>query len=52
MNLNIQEVDHLLKALQTMSTYDIARAREQVESGVTEHEKLVQRLKDYRMRLT
>ena len=52
MNLNIQEVDHLLKALQTMSTYNIARAREQIESGVTEHEKLVQRLKDYRMRLT
>lgn len=51
MNLSLQEVDHLIKALDTMSTYDVARAREQIDSGVTEHTKLMQRLKDYRLRL-
>ena len=52
MNLSLQEVDHILKALNTMSSYDVARAREQIDSGVTDHEHLVQKLKDYRLRLT
>ena len=37
MNLNLQEVDHLIKALETMSSYDIARARESVVNGVSDH---------------
>ena len=52
MNLSLDEVDHLLKALQTMSSYDVARAREMIEAGTTNHEQLVQKLKDYRLRLT
>ena len=53
MNLSIQEVDHILKALETMrSNHDVARAREQIEAGVTNHEGLIQRLKDYKLGLT
>jgi hypothetical protein len=52
MNLSLQEVDHLLKSLETMSAHDVARAREQIASGVTDHSNLVQKLKDYRLRLT
>ena len=52
MNLSIQEVDHILKSLETMSSYDVARAREQIDPGVTNHEQLVQKLKNYRLRLT
>ena len=52
MNLSLQEVDHILKALDTMSSYDVARAREQIDSGVTDHLRLVQKLQDYRVRLT
>ena len=35
-----------------MSSYDVARAREMIEPGTTHHEQLVQKLKDYRLRLT
>ena len=52
MNLSLQEVDHILAALETMSSYDIARAREQVINGVSDHPELIQKLKDYRLRLT
>tara|TARA_B100002019_G_scaffold290353_1_gene307839 strand:+ start:2885 stop:3049 length:165 start_codon:yes stop_codon:yes gene_type:complete len=52
MTLNLQEVDHLLKALDTMSSHDVARAREQIASGVTDHDQLVNKLKLYRYRLT
>jgi hypothetical protein len=52
MNLSLQEVNHLLKALETMSSHHIARAREQIDPGVIDHESLVQKLKDYRVRLT
>ena len=52
MNLSLQEVDHVLKALETMSSYEVARAREQIAPGVTDHTHLVQKLKDYRLRLT
>ena len=52
MNLSLQEVDHLLKSLQTMSQHDVARAREMIAPGVTNHLQLIQRLKDYRFRLT
>ena len=52
MNLSLQEVDHLIKALETMSSYDIARAREHIVNGVSDHRKLIQKLKDYRVRLT
>ena len=52
MNLSLDEVDHILKALNTMSSYDKARAREMIEPGIRNHEHLVQKLKDYRLRLT
>ena len=52
MNLSLQEVDHIVKALESMSSYDIARAREQIVLGVTDHNELIQKLKDYRVRLT
>ncbi len=52
MNLTLHEVDHILKALETMSNHDVARARELISSGVTDHDELIQKLKDYRVRLT
>jgi len=52
MNLTLQEVDHLLKALETMSSYEVARAREQIQPGVVDHLRLVQKLRDYRSRIT
>ena len=52
MNLYLQEIDHLIRALETMSSYDIARARESVVNGVSDHPELIQKLKDYRLRLT
>lgn len=52
MNLNLQEIDHILKSLETMSEHHVARAREQIDPGVVDHEKLIQKLKDYRLRLT
>ena len=52
MNLSLQEVDHVLKALETMSEHYVARAREQIDPGVTNHDHLIQKLKDYRLRLT
>ena len=52
MNLSLQEIDHLIRALETMSSYDIARARESVVNGVSNHPELIQKLKDYRLRLT
>jgi len=51
MNLDLQEVNHILKALNNMSSYNVARAREQIDPGVTNHEQLVQKLKDYKLRL-
>ena len=51
MNLSLQEVNHILTALQTMSNHDIARARESISSGVTDHQALMQKLKDYKLRL-
>ena len=51
MNLTLQEVDHLIKALETMSSYDIARAREAIVNGVSDHPELIQKLKDYRYRM-
>ena len=52
MNLSLDEVDHLLKALHTMSNHDVARAREMIAPGTTNHNQLVQKLKDYRLRIT
>ena len=52
MNLSLQEVNHLIKSLETMSQHDVARAREMITPGVTNHSKLIQKLKDYRFRLT
>ena len=52
MNLSLQEVDHLINALEKMSSYEVARAREQIDPGVTDHQGLVNKLKDYRLRLT
>jgi len=51
MNLSIHEVDHLLRALETMSSHDVARAREQLAPGVVDHLRLVQKLRDHRYRL-
>ena len=51
MNLSLQEVDHILKVLDTMSSHDVARAREQITPGVVDHLRLVQKLRDYRYRL-
>ncbi len=51
MTLSLQEIDHILKALNSMSSYNVARAREQIDPGVTDHDKLVQKLKDYKLRL-
>ena len=52
MNLSLQEVNHIIKSLETMSQHDVARAREMIAPGVTNHSKLIQKLKDYRFRLT
>ena len=52
MTLTLQEIDHIIKALESMSSYDIARAREQIDPGVTDHDKLVNKLQLYRYRLT
>ena len=52
MNLSLHEVDHILKALESMSSHDVARARELIAPGVTDHNELIQKLKDYRVRLT
>jgi hypothetical protein len=52
MTLSLQEVDHILKALESMSSHDVARARELIAPGVTDHNELIQKLKDYRVRLT
>jgi len=51
MNLSIHEVDHLLRALETMSSHDVARARENIAPGVVDHLRLVQKLRDYRYRM-
>ena len=51
MNLSLQEVNHILTALNTMSNHDIARAREMITEGATDHLRLVQKLQDYKYRL-
>jgi hypothetical protein len=51
MNLSLHEINHIITALETMSNHDIARAREAISPGVTDHEALVQKLKDYKVRL-
>jgi hypothetical protein len=52
MRFTLSEVDHLIKALDTMSTYDVARARELIDNGVTDHNALISKLKMYRYRIT
>ena len=52
MNLSLQEVDHIIRALETMSNHDIARSREMITNGVTDHNGLIRRLKDYKLRLS
>ena len=52
MNFSLQEVDHIIKALESMSSHDIARARELIAPGVTDHSELIRKLQDYRLRLT
>ena len=51
MNLTLHEVNHILTALQTMSNHDIARSREMIAPGVTDHQALINKLKDYKVRL-
>ena len=52
MNLSLQEIDHLIKSLETMSAHDVARAREKIAPGVVDHSRLMQKIQDYRLRLT
>lgn len=52
MRFTLSEVDHLIKALDTMSSYDVARARELIDNGVTDHNALLSKLKMYRYRIT
>ena len=35
MNLSLHEINHILTALEKMSSYDVARAREMISEGVT-----------------
>jgi hypothetical protein len=51
MTFTLDEVEHILQALNHMSSYDKARAREFIAPGTPNHEQLVQRLKDYKLRL-
>jgi len=51
MNLSLHEVNHILTALQKMSNHDIARAREVISPGVIDHQQLIDKLKDYKLRL-
>ena len=51
MNLTLHEVNHIITALETMSNHDIARARETISPGVTDHQELINKLKDYKVRL-
>ncbi len=51
MNLSLHEINHILTALEKLSSYDVARAREMISEGVTDHDQLVQKLKDYKLRL-
>ena len=51
MNLSLQEINHILTALNTMSNHDIARAREMITEGTTDHNSLIQKLQDYKYRL-
>jgi|TARA_B100000035_G_scaffold2252_1_gene1997 hypothetical protein len=51
MTLTLQEINHILKALESMSSHDVARAREQIAPGVTDHQALVNKLQDYKYRL-
>ena len=51
MTLTLQEINHILTALNTMSNHDVARAREQISEGVVDHLRLVQKLQDYKYRL-
>ena len=51
MNFTTQELHHILTALETMSNHDIARAREQITIGTTNHEQLKRKIKEYTLRL-
>ena len=51
MNLTLHEVNHIIKALESMSSHDVARAREMIAPGVTDHRALVNKLQDYKYRL-
>lgn len=65
MNFNLQEIDHLLTALESMSSDDIAEIRKQnvgdtsdiitapyMNSGIVDHTLLIEKLKTFRYRLT
>ena len=52
MNFTLQEDDHILRALETMSSYQQARAREVIQPGVVDQLRLVQNLQVYKVRLT
>ena len=52
MNFTVHELQHILTALNNMSNHDVARAREMITEGVTDHDQLVQKVKDYKLRLS
>jgi len=53
MNFTVYELQHILTALNNMSNHDIARAREMITGGATDHNNLKQKIYDaiYRMKV-
>lgn len=51
MTFTLSEINHMLHALNTMSTYDQARAKELIVNGVTDHNALTAKLESYKYRL-
>jgi|TARA_B100000085_G_scaffold280801_1_gene306337 hypothetical protein len=53
MTFTVQELQHILTALDTMSQHDVARAREMITVGTTNHNGLKQKIHDaiYRMKV-
>ena len=53
MTFTVYELQHILTALDTMSNHDVARAREMITEGATDHNNLKQKIHDaiYRMKV-
>ena len=52
MTFTLSEINHMLQALNTMSAHDVARSRELITHGVTDHDALTAKLESYKYRLT